>query len=202
MAIGIPCSGPRVRPAFRSASSAAASSSAFGLSEMNALIIGPRWSYASMRARYCSTSCREVVVPAAIAFCSSRIDFSKTSKRGRGSSASAVPVPPAGRPVWRQKLSQKPASERASEPRARLRAGGASARSRRSFQRRRKRSAPAQRRARERAGESEGRQPLGYYLTGTRCFNSSNQLIATTRLIGAWPSTARTNRKRPSGATS
>ena len=49
----------------------------------------------------------------------------------------------------------------ASEPRARLRAGGATARSRRSFQRRRKRSAPAKRQASERVGESEGRQPLG-----------------------------------------
>src|SRR5436190_1013205 len=36
-----------------------------------------------MRARYCSTICREVIVPAAMAFWSSVIDFSKTSNAGR-----------------------------------------------------------------------------------------------------------------------
>ena len=48
---GMPCSGPRTWPAARSASSAAASSSAFGLSVRTALIDGPSVLVSAIRCR-------------------------------------------------------------------------------------------------------------------------------------------------------
>lgn len=49
--IGIPCIGPRVRPALRSRSSISAVASASGFNSIIALIAGPRLSIASIRAR-------------------------------------------------------------------------------------------------------------------------------------------------------
>src|SRR5437016_1781992 len=71
--MGMPCRGPRTRPARRSASRAAASSSAFGLSAMIAFSFGPSWSYILMRARYIVTRSRDVTVRACMAACSSGV---------------------------------------------------------------------------------------------------------------------------------
>jgi hypothetical protein len=48
---GMPCSGPRTRPAFRSASSSSAMRSASGFRSITELIAGPPLSIASMRAQ-------------------------------------------------------------------------------------------------------------------------------------------------------
>lgn len=80
MTIGMPYNGPREPRSRRSRSSASASSSARGLTAMIALSIGPPRSYASIRARYASTSARDVTAPEASASFSSAILFSATSK--------------------------------------------------------------------------------------------------------------------------
>ena len=80
---GIPCSGP-VRPRrANAASSSSARLSASGFTTMMALSAGPRVSYASMRARYSSTSCRVVRSPACIAACIWAIVASSTRNAGR-----------------------------------------------------------------------------------------------------------------------
>src|SRR6185295_6009341 len=57
-ATGMPCSGPRIRPAARSRSSESAIASAFGLTVMTACSLS---SYSAMRDRYWSTNSRDVV---------------------------------------------------------------------------------------------------------------------------------------------
>ncbi len=61
---GMPCSGDRGPLAARSRSSSRARSRARSLSQSTVFSAGPRWSYASMRARYVSTSRSAVRVPA------------------------------------------------------------------------------------------------------------------------------------------
>src|SRR5262245_39629961 len=79
MMIGMPCSGPRTLPCWRSSSIRRASARALGLRRIMALSAGPRWSYAAIRARYASTSPTEVVRPEAMAPWRSVIDASYTS---------------------------------------------------------------------------------------------------------------------------
>ena len=60
---GMPCSGPRTLPAFRSASSASASASAAGLTLDHRVQPRPGIVHLAMRSRYASVSAREVSVP-------------------------------------------------------------------------------------------------------------------------------------------
>ena len=63
---GRPCSGPRIRPALRSASSAAASARARGLSSITAFSAGPASSTAAMRSRYACVKSLDVSLPSAM----------------------------------------------------------------------------------------------------------------------------------------
>ena len=78
---GMPKSGLVLCPRRRSASRARASRIAFGLRKMFALTSG---SYCSMRARYISTSCSEVMRPVRNACCRSAIVASTSCSRLRG----------------------------------------------------------------------------------------------------------------------
>jgi hypothetical protein len=61
---GTPCSGPRTRPARRSASSALAWASASGLSAITLRSVGPLRSIAAIRARYARTRSTLLAIPA------------------------------------------------------------------------------------------------------------------------------------------
>ena len=80
MRTGMPCSGPRVRPALRSASRRSAIASASGFSSMMLCSAGPLRSIASMRAEYFSTSDLAVSRPVSMRRCRSAIDVSSRSK--------------------------------------------------------------------------------------------------------------------------
>ena len=80
---GRPCSGPRSLPALRSASSAAASASARGLSSMTAFRAGPASSTAAMRSRYACVKSPDVSLPSAMSARACVAPSSTTSTRGR-----------------------------------------------------------------------------------------------------------------------
>src|SRR5258707_4261249 len=77
MAIGMPCSGPRIFPCRRSRSRSSASLSAFGFIEITAFSLPL---YSAIRVRYCCVSSREVTRFMAMARCMSAMDASTTLK--------------------------------------------------------------------------------------------------------------------------
>ena len=97
---GIPWSGPRTRPALRSASIRSAMLRASGFSSMMLRSAGPVRSTAAIRARYCSTSARDDVAPAVMRRCNSATPTSSSANgRAGGCDRSVAPPPTAATSV-------------------------------------------------------------------------------------------------------
>src|SRR5437867_6733780 len=96
----IPCSGPRGPRLLRSVSSRSAMASASGLISITLWSAGPLRSIASIRARYFSTTDRDVSVPVCMRCCRSAIVASSRSNAGReGDCAPAVANRTPSRPL-------------------------------------------------------------------------------------------------------